>query len=193
MPGAMGADPTRLAPWRDRRRLARRVAVSDAASPSVRRLCRIRQARVADMPGPSGAQSLQRAGLHRVRRRQDDDRAARPPHPSLPHSRNRNRQLPFQEQLGESCQTRKGEISELDERLIPKPSSSRVSSQWKSRVSSQRKSTTEAPQSVPHVQGRVTWRPVCCTRFHRRLSGPSRASSVISLARPTPGCRLDRN
>ena len=34
-----------------------------------------------------------------------------------------------------------GEISELDERLTSKPSSSRVSSQWKSRVTSQRKST----------------------------------------------------
>jgi DNA replication protein DnaC len=43
--------------------------------------------------------------------------------------RNRKRQLPLQEQLGECRQTHKGEISELDERLIPKPSSSRVSSQ----------------------------------------------------------------
>src|SRR5271169_3494184 len=83
---------------------------------------------------------LRRVG-HRVRRRQDDDRAARPSHPPLPHSRNRKRQLPFQEQLGESRQTRKGEIPELDERLTPKPSSSRVSSRWKSRVTSQRKST----------------------------------------------------
>jgi len=48
--------------------------------------------------------------------------------------RNRKRQLPLQEQLGQSCQTRKREISELDERLSPKPSSSRVSSQWKSGV-----------------------------------------------------------
>jgi hypothetical protein len=39
-------------------------------------------------------------------------------------------------QLGESRQTRKGEISELDERLTSKPSSSRVSSQWKSLVKS---------------------------------------------------------
>jgi putative transposase len=50
-------------------------------------------------------------------------------------------ELPLQEQLGESSQTRKGEISELDERLTPKPSSSRVSSRWKSRVKSQRKAT----------------------------------------------------
>ncbi len=79
---------------------------------------------------------------NRVRRPEDDDRSTRSSHPPLPHSRNRKRQLPLQEQLGESRQTRKGETSKLDERLIPKPSSSRVSSQWKSRVSSRRKSTT---------------------------------------------------
>src|ERR1700733_14183026 len=78
---------------------------------------------------------------NRVRRRQDDDRSTRSSHQPLPHSRNRKRQLPLQEQLGESRQIRKGEISQLDERLTPKPSSSRVSSQWKSRVSSRRKST----------------------------------------------------
>ena len=72
---------------------------------------------------------------------EDDDRAARPPHPPLPHPRNRKRQLPLQKQLGESRQTRKGETSKLDERLTLKPSSSRVSSQWKSRVNSRRKST----------------------------------------------------
>src|ERR1700685_1754379 len=78
----------------------------------------------------------------RVRRPEDDDRAARPAHPPLPHSRNWKRQLPIQEQLSESRQTRKGETSKLDERLTLKPSSSRVSSQWKSRVSSRRKSTS---------------------------------------------------
>jgi hypothetical protein len=62
-------------------------------------------------------------------------------HPPLSYPRNRKRQLSLQEQLGESRQTRKGETSKLDERLTPKPSSSRVSSQWKSRVSSPRKST----------------------------------------------------
>src|SRR5208283_6193589 len=62
------------------------------------------------------------------------------------HPRNRKRQLPFQKQLGESRQTRKGENPELDERLTLKPSSSRVSSQWKSRVKSRRKST-KRPQS----------------------------------------------
>src|ERR1700721_3738774 len=78
---------------------------------------------------------------HRVRRRQDDDRATRPSHPPLSYPRNRKRQLPLQKQLGQSRQTRKGEITELDEPLTSKPSSSRVSSQWKSRVKSQRKST----------------------------------------------------
>src|ERR1700722_3017488 len=53
--------------------------------------------------------------------------------------------LPLQEQLGEGRQTRKGQTSELDERLTPKPSSSRVSSQWKSRVKSRRKSTVSLP------------------------------------------------
>src|ERR1700722_13375964 len=78
---------------------------------------------------------------HRVRRPEDDDRATRPSHPPLSYPRNRKRQLPLQEQLGESSQTRKGETSKLDERLTPKPSSSRVSSRWKLRVKSQRKST----------------------------------------------------
>ena len=77
-----------------------------------------------------------------IRRPEDDDRATRPSHPPLSYPRNRKRQLPLQEQLGESRQTRKGETSKLDERLTPKPSSSRVSSQWKSRVKSQRKSTS---------------------------------------------------
>ena len=52
----------------------------------------------------------------RVRRRQDDDRAARSPHPSLPHPRNRKRQLPLQGQLGEARQNHKGETHDLDER-----------------------------------------------------------------------------
>ena len=83
---------------------------------------------------------LRRVG-RRVRRPEDDDRATRSSHPPLPYPRNRKRQLPLQEQLGESRQTRKGETSKLDERLTPKPSSSRVSSPWNSRVKSQRKST----------------------------------------------------
>ena len=57
------------------------------------------------------------------------------PHPPLPHPRDRERQLPLQKQLGKSRQTRKGENPELDEPLTLKPSSSRVSSQWKSRAS----------------------------------------------------------
>jgi DNA replication protein DnaC len=77
----------------------------------------------------------------RVRRPEDDDRATRSSHPPMSHPRNRKRQLPLQEQLRQSRQTRKGESTKLDEPLTPKPSSSRVSSQWKSRVKSQRKST----------------------------------------------------
>ena len=50
----------------------------------------------------------------RVRRCKDDDRLARPAHPSLPHPRNRERQLPLQEQLGPSAQNDKGETQELD-------------------------------------------------------------------------------
>src|ERR1700723_4415361 len=85
--------------------------------------------------------AVEEHGPHRVRRPEDDDRATRPSHPPLSYPRNRKRQLPLQEQLGESSQTRKGETSRLDEPLTPKPSSSRVSSRWKLRVKSQRKST----------------------------------------------------
>jgi hypothetical protein len=63
-----------------------------------------------------------------VRRREDDDRIALPTNPPLSHPRNRKRQLPLQEQLGESRQNRKGAISQLDERLTLKPSSTRESS-----------------------------------------------------------------
>ena len=56
-----------------------------------------------------------------------------------------NDSFQIQEQLRESRQTRKGETSKLDERLTPKPSSSPVSSQWKSRVKSHRKSTFGDP------------------------------------------------
>ena len=64
---------------------------------------------------------LRRMG-NRVRRPEDDDRATRSSHPPLSYPRNRKRQLPLQEQLGESRQTRKGEISKLDQRLTLKPS-----------------------------------------------------------------------
>src|ERR1700690_2818529 len=94
---------------------------------------------------------LRRVGC-RVRRPEDDDRSTRSSYPPLPHSRNRKRQLPLQEQLGDSRQTRKGESTELDERLIPKPSSSRVSSQWKSRVSSRRKSTLSGRETSRRSQ-----------------------------------------
>ena len=92
-------------------RLRRRVALPPA-----------QQALRADQRHHHDKPQLRRMG-HRVRRRKDDDRAARPPHPSLPHPRNRKRQLPLQEQLGEGRQTRKGEAPELDERLTLKPSS----------------------------------------------------------------------
>jgi hypothetical protein len=49
-----------------------------------------------------------------------------------------------------SAKPTKGEISELDERLTPKPSSSRVSSQWKSRVKSRRKSTKRGKEGSVH-------------------------------------------
>src|ERR1700728_3161103 len=55
----------------------------------------------------------------RVRRPEDDNRAARPPHPPLSYPRNRKRQLPLQKQLGERRQTRKRQTSELDQRLTP--------------------------------------------------------------------------
>ena len=47
----------------------------------------------------------------------------------------------FKNSSAKCRQTHQGEISELDERLTLKPSSSQVSSQWKSRVKSRRKST----------------------------------------------------
>src|SRR5271156_1582026 len=110
-------------------RLRRRVALPSAE-----------QALRADQRHHHDQSQLWRVG-NRVRRPEDDDRATRPAPPPLSYPRNRKRQLPLQKQLGECRQTHKGEISELDERLNPKPSSSRVSSQWKPRVKSQRKST----------------------------------------------------
>jgi DNA replication protein DnaC len=83
-------------------------------------------------------------------------------HP-MSHPRNRKRQLPLQKQLGESRQTHNGEITELDEPLTSKPSSSRVSSQWKSRVNSQRKSTATSsnvygsPVSVTFPPKSASW------------------------------------
>ena len=58
--------------------------------------------------------------------------------PTLPSPRNRKRQLPLQEQFGDSRQTHKGESTEPDERLTP---NKRASSQWRPRVKSRRKST----------------------------------------------------
>jgi hypothetical protein len=71
-------------------------------------------------PAPSHDQSQLRRVGNRVRRPEDDDRAARSSHPPLPDNRNRKRQLPLQEQLSKSRQTRIVEASKLDERLIPK-------------------------------------------------------------------------
>jgi len=65
MQGAVGADAARLATGCDSRRLGRRSRAPDAVSPPVRRLRRIRQAGLADMPGPHGSESLQRAGVLR--------------------------------------------------------------------------------------------------------------------------------
>src|ERR1700677_4114623 len=90
---------------------------------------------------------------HRVRRPEDDAGAAQPSHPPLPHPRNRKRQLPLQEQLGETRQTYQGENAKLDEPLTLKPSSSRVSSQWKSWVSSRRKSTGQTTKEAAHHRG----------------------------------------
>ena len=113
---------------------------------------------------------------------EDDDRAARPPHPSLPHPRNRKRQLPLQEQLGKSRQTRKGESPELDERLTLKPSSSRVTSQWKSRVSSQRKST-------PNVSAMTRLRS---TRRQRTTPSRSRSGPASTILANVANCSADR-
>src|ERR1700677_5388697 len=107
---------------------------------------------------------------HRVRRPEDDAGAAQPSHPPLPHPRNRKRQLPLQEQLGETRQTHQGENAKLDEPLTLKPSSSRVSSQWKSWVSSRRKSTVRVffdrrtPVFLPFTRREAQRDPRACAR-----------------------------
>src|SRR5580658_5979987 len=65
MPRAVGIDAARLTSWHGRRRPGGRSAALDAAFQDVRRLRRIRQARLTDMPGPFGPQSLQRARVLR--------------------------------------------------------------------------------------------------------------------------------
>jgi hypothetical protein len=71
----------------------------------------------------------------------------------------------------------KGETSELDERLTTKPSSSRVSSQWKSWVNSRRKSTSMAlvAMAIGTLAGCATTNPLsgdpclgffACTGWH---------------------------
>ena len=51
--------------------------------------------------------------VYRLRLRQDDNRAARPPHPSLPHSGDRKRQFPPQEQLRPGHRQKQGESRTL--------------------------------------------------------------------------------
>ena len=104
---------------------------------------------------------------------EDDDGAARPAHPPLPHPRNRKRQLPLQEQLGESRQTRKGESPQLDEPLTLKPSSSRVSSQWKSRVKSRWKSTASMSPFLSEL-------PCSPSRNAPDATSPPRVVNVLS-------------
>src|SRR5205807_1017807 len=110
-------------------RLRRRIAL-----PSPQQALRANQRHHHDQP------ELRRMG-DRVRRSENDDGATRPPYTPLPHPRNRQRQLPLQKQLGKAHQNHQGETPKLDERLTLEPSSSRVSSQWKTWVSSRRKST----------------------------------------------------
>ena len=86
----------------------------------------------------------------RVRRREDDDRSTLSSYPPLPHPRNRKRQLPLQEQLGESRQTRKGEAGKLDEPLIPKPSSSEITGQISAEIDTRRCISALASQSARH-------------------------------------------
>ena len=62
-----------------------------------------------------------------LRRRQDDDRAARPPHAPLPHRRDRQRQLPLQGERRRNKRT-KGESQKLDPNLTPNHRLRRVSS-----------------------------------------------------------------
>jgi 2-iminobutanoate/2-iminopropanoate deaminase len=70
-----------------------------------------------------------------------------PNHGDLAAAREGRSKVPKRSQVREHSdhrrprQTRKGETSKLDEPLTPKPSSSRVSSQWKPWVKSRRKST----------------------------------------------------
>ena len=91
LPGAMGRDRARRPAGHGGRRLAGGSPASGATAAPLRRLRRTHQARVADLPDPSGAQSLQRAGelrqppgeraglyrAHRHRRRGADRRRAR--------------------------------------------------------------------------------------------------------------------
>src|ERR1700722_12254073 len=114
---------------------------------------------------------------NRVRRPENDDRSTRSSYSPLPHSRNRKRQLPLQEQLSESRQTHQGEIAELDQPLTQKPSSSRVSSQWKSWVSSRRKSTPQRCQRTPISNLSVG--PLTHNRNAMPAAAPTKAGGIL--------------
>ncbi|EXL07907.1 transposase [Aquamicrobium defluvii] len=58
---------------------------------------------------------------YRLRRRQDDNRAARSADPSLPHPGDRKRQLPLQKQFRPGPSQKEGESRALDQKLRPKP------------------------------------------------------------------------
>ena len=61
---------------------------------------------------------LQRMG-HSLRRCQDDHSPSRPPHPPLPHPRNRKRQLPLQGKLSRRNPQEEGGHTCLDPSLTP--------------------------------------------------------------------------
>jgi hypothetical protein len=115
--GAQGRSPA-ARPLRSRHpRRARLPAVQclrrSIALPSAEPALRAHQRRHHHQP------QLQRMG-QRLRRCQDDHRAARSPDPSLPHPRNRKRQLPLQEQLSSPPQNQKEKARTLTIKPDPK-------------------------------------------------------------------------
>lgn len=108
------------------------------AIPSAEQALRANKRRRHDKP------ELQRMG-HRLWRFQDDYGAARPSHASSPHHRDRQRQLPFQEQFRVSPK-RHGETEELNQH---EPYLRRVTSRRKSRAARSANQHTS-----PSVDGR---------------------------------------
>ena len=100
----------------------------------------VEQALRAQQPRHHDQSELWRMGK-RLRRRQDDHGPPRSAYPSMPHRRDRERQLPLQNQFSQTTKDRKGESPKLDDNLTQNTSSRRVTSRWKSRVNSQWKST----------------------------------------------------